>query len=184
MKGRFPKVNAKNNPYLIKVDLKDRETGTGTKADCHSRPVLHRAFSVFLYADGKMLIQQRAQGKYHSGGLWTNACCSHPRPGESLAEAVQSRLFEELGISCGCEERFQFVYFHKFREDLYEYELDHVFTGRYEGPLSINEEEAMAVKWVPFEELEQDVLEHPERYTVWFITALPKVLKLLEEVEE
>lgn len=170
----------KDSSALLMVDLNDQVVGYATKHACHSRPVLHRAFSVFLHNNGRMLLQQRALEKYHSGGLWTNACCSHPHPEEPLPQAVAQRLKEELGIVCPCREEFRFLYYHKFQEDLYEYEIDHVFTGFYDGPVLCNPEEAMAVKWVPFEELKQDVWEHPERYTVWFVTALPRVLAQLE----
>lgn len=168
-------------PVITKVNLKDEVLGYVTKEEAHRQPCLHRAFSLFLYHDDKMLIQQRAKGKYHSGGLWTNSCCSHPRQNEKLEEAVQSRMLEELGVQCACEEKFSFTYYHKFREDLYEYEVDHVFIGTYTGEIKLNPEEAMDAKWVSFDELETDVLEHPEKYTVWFITALPKVLEYIRE---
>lgn len=165
---------------LLMVDTKDQIIGYSTKADCHKEPVLHRAFSVFLYAGDRMLIQQRAMEKYHSGGLWTNACCSHPREGQTTKEAVKVRLKEELGITCLCREVFTFLYYHQFRKDLYEYEMDHVFIGEYHGEIMENPEEVMDTKWIPFEELREDVLRHPEKYTVWFITALPKVLEEIE----
>ena len=164
---------------ILKVDLQDNIIGYGTKEECHKAPILHRAFSVFLYSGNKMLIQQRALHKYHSGGLWTNACCSHPKKDEDFFEAVQNRLEEELGISCPVEEKFEFVYYHKFEEDLYEYEIDHVFVGEFRGDVTLNSDEAMDSKWIGFEELKNDVLSHPEKYTVWFITALPKVLEII-----
>ena len=164
---------------ILKVDLQDNIIGYGTKEEYHKAPILHRAFSVFLYSGNKMLIQQRALHKYHSGGLWTNACCSHPKKDEDFFEAVQNRLEEELGISCPVEEKFEFVYYHKFEEDLYEYEIDHVFVGEFRGDVTLNSDEAMDSKWIGFEELKNDVLSHPEKYTVWFITALPKVLEII-----
>ncbi|MBR2885514.1 MAG: isopentenyl-diphosphate Delta-isomerase [Clostridia bacterium] len=164
---------------ILKVDLQDNIIGYGTKEECHKTPILHRAFSVFLYSGNKMLIQQRAMHKYHSGGLWTNACCSHPKKDEDFFEAVQNRLEEELGITCAVEEKFEFVYYHRFEEDLYEYEIDHVFVGEFRGDVTLNPDEAMDSKWIGFEELKNDVLSHPEKYTVWFITALPKVLEII-----
>lgn len=86
--------------HIILVDLLDREIGYEEKMKAHVRPLLHRAFSIFLYHDGKFLLQRRAFSKYHSGGLWANTCCSHPRRGETLAQAVDRRLREETGVSC------------------------------------------------------------------------------------
>ena len=97
---------------LLMVDTKDHIIGCSTKENCHKEPILHRAFSVFLYTGDKMLIQQRAIEKYHSGGLWTNACCSHPRVGQPIEEEVKTRLKEELGIICECEKKFYFLYYH------------------------------------------------------------------------
>ena len=107
---------------LLLVDLYDNVLGTVDKADAHREPRLHRAFSVFLFRGDEMLLQKRAAAKYHSGGLWSNACCSHPRLGENLEEAARSRMLEEVGADCPLTEIFQFVYYHKFRDDLYEYE--------------------------------------------------------------
>ncbi|MGM9538208.1 MAG: isopentenyl-diphosphate Delta-isomerase [Candidatus Onthomonas sp.] len=166
---------------LILVDIFDQPVGTASKEECHRRGLLHRAFSVFLYRDGRMAIQQRAMDKYHSGGLWSNSCCSHPRPGESLPQAVQRRLGEELGLSCLCEELFSFVYHHRFREDLFEYEFDHVYLGKYEGEIVLNPQEAIDLRWVPFAELAEDLRANPQRYSVWFLTAAPKVLAYLME---
>ena len=118
---------------LILVDLDDREIGTMDKAEAHRLGRLHRAFSVFIVDCDRMLIQQRNRGKYHSGGLWANACCSHPRHGETLPEATERRLREELGISCELRELFDFVYFSRYVDDLFEYEYDHVFVGEYSG---------------------------------------------------
>ena len=171
------------NDELILVDVFDRPLGTASKAECHRRGLLHRAFSVFLYRDGKMAIQQRAMDKYHSGGLWSNSCCSHPRPGESLPQAVQRRLGEELGVSCPFRELFSFVYHHQFQENLFEYEFDHVFVGAYHGEIALNPQEAMALKWVPFGELAEDLRTNPQRYSVWFLSAAPKVLAHLTQRE-
>ena len=165
---------------LVLVNLYDEEIGSGEKAEVHEKGLLHRAFSVFLVNDGKMLIQKRNINKYHSGGLWTNACCSHPRRGEQLTEAVHRRLVEELGIDCDVEELFSFMYRTAFSENLFEYEFDHVFLGRYDGPIALNEEEASEIKWVTLEELKEDVVAHPERYTSWFLIALHRVIRHVE----
>ena len=164
---------------LICVDIQDREIGNATKEECHKKGLLHRAFSVFLYHEGKLLLQRRAIGKYHSGGLWTNACCSHPRCEESLTEAVKRRLYQELSVVCSCEEVGEFVYFHKFHNEMYEYEYDHVFIGQYYGEISPDEEEIMELKWMEIADLSESMLHNPEQYTVWFLTAAPMVIKKL-----
>ncbi|MGM9593571.1 MAG: isopentenyl-diphosphate Delta-isomerase [Candidatus Onthomonas sp.] len=171
------------NDELILVDIFDRPVGSASKEECHRLGLLHRAFSVFLYREGKMAIQQRAMDKYHSGGLWSNSCCSHPRPGESLSQAVQRRLGEELGLTCPCEELFSFVYHHRFQVDLFEYEFDHVYLGAYDGEIALNPQEAMDLKWVPFAELAEDLRVNPQRYSVWFLSAAPKVLAHLMQRE-
>lgn len=182
MCSKFENKKRREESQILMVDTKDQIIGYSTKENCHKEPILHRAFSVFLYTGDKMLIQQRAIEKYHSGGLWTNACCSHPRVGQSIEEEVKTRLKEELGIICECEKKFSFLYYHQFRNDLYEYEMDHVFIGEFNGEVIVNPSEVMDVKWIPFEELREDVLKHPERYTVWFITALPRVLEQIEGI--
>lgn len=169
---------------LILVDIFDRQVGTASKAECHRLGLLHRAFSVFLYWDGKLAIQQRAADKYHSGGLWSNSCCSHPRNGEALADAVNRRLYEELGVFCKCEELFSFVYHHRFQADLFEYEYDHVYIGEYNGNIELNPAEAMDLKWIPYEELAEDLVSNPEKYSVWFLSAAPEVLAHLMKKEK
>lgn len=158
---------------LILVDLDDNEIGHGEKLDVHRQGLLHRAFSVFLFNGDSLLIQRRAAGKYHSAGLWANTCCSHPRTGQSLHEAVVLRLEEECGIT-GVEvrESGSFVYRASFSNGLTEYEYDHVFVGEYNGEFTPNPEEASEMRFVPLTELKQDMLENPQRYAVWFITAL------------
>lgn len=168
---------------LILVDIFDRPAGTASKEECHRRGLLHSAFSVFLYSDGKLAVQRRAMDKYHSGGLWSNSCCSHPRAGEALVAAVNRRLDEELGVSCPCEELFSFVYYHRFRADLFEYEYDHVYVGEYNGSIALNPEEAMDLRWVPYEALAEDLAANPQRYSVWFLSAAPKVLAYLMEMD-
>ncbi|MDD6212040.1 MAG: NUDIX domain-containing protein, partial [Clostridiales bacterium] len=143
--------------------------------------LLHRAFSVFLTDGSHMLLHRRARNKYHSGGLWTNACCSHPRAGEQLTDSIHRRMREELGIDCPASELFHFTYFRKFQDDLYEYELDHVFLGHFSMNSSIpfQPEEIEEIRWIEFDELEQEIMDHPEHFTAWFITALPTVLEYI-----
>lgn len=161
------------------VDLDDRITGYGTKEDVHRKGVLHRAFSVFICHEGKMLVQKRAAHKYHSAGLWSNACCSHVRKGEETGEAVHRRMMEELGFDCCLEERFSFVYRTEFSNGLTEYEYDHVFTGDYGGEVFCNPEEASEIMWISFPDLKREMAEHPERFSSWFIIAAPAVMRIL-----
>jgi len=164
---------------IIAVDLFNNPIGEYTKEEGHARPVLHRAFSVFLYHKDKILIQQRAFDKYHSAGLWANSCCSHPQPGEDLHLAVERRLQEELHIKCHCKEVFSFVYYHKFSDDLFEYEYDHVFIGEYDGEVPFNTDEVAQVKWVQINELASDIIAFPEKYSIWFLTSAPKVIEII-----
>jgi isopentenyl-diphosphate delta-isomerase len=168
-----------NSGNVILVDVFDREAGSLGKLEAHRRPRLHRAFSIFLYDGSRLLLQKRAAGKYHSGGLWTNSCCSHPRAGEALMEAAARRLGEELGLEAPLVEIASFVYYHKFAEDLYEYEFDHVLAGAYGGPVSPDPEEASQVEWVDGGELATGLLERPEAYSAWFRTAAPIALAWL-----
>ncbi len=161
---------------LILVDLEDRETGTGPKLQVHRENRLHRAFSVFIVDGDRMLIQRRAFDKYHSGGLWANACCSHPRAGEKLSDAVQRRLAEELGIEAAVRELFSFVYFQQY-DGLSEYEYDHVFLAEYSGDVRYDRNEVEEVMWIELSELARDVTDNPQKYCTWFIIALPEVLK-------
>jgi isopentenyl-diphosphate delta-isomerase len=165
---------------IILVDVFDRQTGTEEKIEAHRSPQLHRAFSVFVHHGGKMLIQQRAVHKYHSGGLWANACCSHPRDGERTEEAVPRRMEEELGIrNADVTELFSFVYMHKFRDDMYEYEYDHVFAADYGGAIAANRDEIGNVEWVELRELARRLRADPEIFASWFLIAAPRVLKIL-----
>lgn len=166
---------------LILVDVFDRPVGSASKEEAHREGLLHRAFSVFLVCGDQMLIQQRALHKYHSGGLWSNSCCSHPRVGEVLEDAVQRRLQEELGVRTSCRQIGEFVYRHQFSEELCEYEYDHVFVGQYEGKIALNPQEAMAMQWVSLKDLAADLQKNPQKYSVWFLTAAPMVLRWLKE---
>lgn len=163
--------------HIILVDFEDREIGYEEKMKAHVRPTLHRAFSIFLYHDGKILLQRRAYSKYHSGGLWANTCCSHPRRGESLSEAVERRLREEVGITCPVRETGHFIYCYKFDEDLYEYEYDHVFVGDYQGAVAPNREEIEEMAWVSAEDLTSGLVQRPQDYAPWLPQAAAIALR-------
>ena len=135
---------------------------------------------MFVVHDGKMLLQKRNTEKYHSGGLWTNACCSHPREGEDLELAVSRRLKEELGTAFPVNEVFDFVYRAQFGNGITEYEYDHVFVADYAGKVYPNAEEIDEMKWVSFSELSRELVLSPEHFTAWFIIAAPKVLKQMQ----
>lgn len=171
------------NEKLILVTVDDKEIGTLGKKEVHRQGLLHRAFSVFLYDGERMLLQKRADGKYHSGGLWTNACCSHPRAGQTLEEAVHQRMMLEIGLDTEVRELFSFTYRTKFAEDLYEYEYDHVFLGTYDSslPVRLDPEEASEYRWVGLSDLKQELLLQPDAFTSWFLIAISKVIPIIEQ---
>ena len=158
---------------VILVDEDDREIGTEPKLAAHERGLLHRAVSVFVFdGKGNTLLQRRARGKYHSAGLWANACCSHPRPGEETADAAQRRLREEMGIDCAVEEVHSFTYRADVGGGLIEHELDHVFAGRFDGEPAPDPAEIAEWRWQDVAELADDIEKHPERYARWLGAAL------------
>lgn len=164
---------------IILVDTMDHELGGIEKLKAHELGRLHRAFSIFIFDGEKMLLQKRNPEKYHSGGLWTNACCSHPRVGEELREAFHRRLLEEAGFDTAVEEVYTFIYRAEFKNGLTEYELDHVAVGEYAGEVHFNEEEACDYRWISIEDLRKELVEQPETFTAWFLIACPELLKRL-----
>lgn len=161
---------------VILVNERDEPIGTMEKIEAHRKAALHRAFSVFIFnSKGEMLLQQRALNKYHSAGLWTNACCSHPAPGEATADAAHRRLQEELGFSTSLEKIFDFTYQTAFDNGLIEHEFDHVFAGQYEQRITPNPEEVKDVCYKNLEDIQQSLETHPQKYTSWFHIAFPKV---------
>lgn len=167
------------NEKILLVDAYDNVTGSCDKLEAHRRGLLHRAFSVFLIRGNSMLIQRRAEGKYHSAGLWANSCCSHQHENETLDEAVHRRVFQELGMKCDVEELFSFVYHCRFENGLSEYEYDHVFAGTFTGELSPDSEEISELMWVDFDELARRLVDSPEEFAEWFLIAAPTVMKIL-----
>jgi isopentenyl-diphosphate Delta-isomerase len=164
------------NNEVIVVNSKDEPIGTMDKMEVHQKGILHRAFSVFiLNNDEEMLLQQRAEGKYHSAGLWTNACCSHPYPGEGIAAAAHRRLREEMGFDCQLVKLYDFIYKEEMRNGLIEHEFDHVFLGIYNGSIDHAREEVRDYGYLSFSGIRQLLKEQPERFTTWFKIAFPEV---------
>lgn len=158
---------------VILVDEQDHETGVMEKMEAHRQGLLHRAFSVFVFnGQGELLLQRRALSKYHSAGLWTNTCCSHPRPGEATLDAAHRRLREEMGMDCDLALKTTFIYKTPFDNGLTEHELDHVFTGRSDQQPLINTGEVEGFAWKPLAVIRKDMEAQPELYTSWFRIAL------------
>ena len=154
---------------VILVDEKDNQVGLMPKLEAHQKGLLHRAFSVFIFnSDYKLLLQKRASSKYHSGGLWTNTCCSHPRDGEDIIDAANRRLNEEMGIKTSLRKVFDFIYTAELDNSLIENEFDHVFYGVYDIDPILNKEEAEDFKWIDMETLKNDIENNTDQYTVWF----------------
>lgn len=154
--------------HVIIVNERDEELGTMEKMEAHEKGVLHRAFSIFLLDDNnKLLLQQRAEAKYHSGGLWTNTCCSHPMAGENTIQAAQRRLGEELGIEVSLQEAFNFTYIADVGNGLTEHEYDHVFIGRYNGACNPDPEEVMAYRYLSLPEVAEWIRREPAAFTEW-----------------
>lgn len=163
---------------VVLVDELDNEVGIMEKMEAHRKALLHRAFSVFIFnKQGQMLLQQRAAAKYHSGGLWTNTCCSHPAPGEALLPAAERRLQEELGFSTPLTKAFDFIYKTAFDNGLTEYEFDHVLTGVFNGAIFPNGEEVEDTRWMSMEDVRADLAARPGLYTEWFKIAFQALLE-------
>ncbi|MEC5158800.1 isopentenyl-diphosphate Delta-isomerase [Chryseobacterium sp. MP_3.2] len=154
---------------VVLISEKDEVLGLMDKMQAHENGILHRAFSVFLFNEqGEILLQKRAATKYHSPNQWTNAVCSHPRKNETYLSGAERRMQEELGIQAAITPKFHFIYKADVGQNLWEHELDHVFTGKYEGEFKLNKEEVAEVKYISMEELELEMTETPEHFTEWF----------------
>lgn len=163
-------------PQVILVNERDEPVGVMNKMEAHQKGRLHRAFSVFIFdSKGRMLLQQRAAEKYHGALLWTNACCSHPHPGEEIKTAAQRRLQEEMGFSTALTEIFSFTYHAQVENNLTEHEFDHVFAGEYEGAIKANKNEVAAYRYEEMEQIKKDLQQYPEQFTAWFKIAFPKI---------
>jgi len=161
---------------VILVNEQDEQLGVMEKIKAHETATLHRAFSVFIFNPiGEMLLQQRATSKYHSAGLWTNACCSHPRPGEETMAAASRRLKEELGFETELLKIFDFTYKANFSNGLTEHEFDHVYVGRYNGAINPDTKEVSDYIYKSLSEIENNLQLQPKKYTAWFHIAFPKI---------
>ena len=166
---------------VILVDKNDKEIGTEEKMKAHQEGKLHRCFSIFVFnPNGEMLLQRRAYSKYHSGGLWANTCCSHPRPGESVEQAAHRRLKEEMGFDCELKELSHFIYNAKLDHGLTEHEFDHVLIGKYDGEIRPNEDEVSEIMWIGTDNLKDEINKHPDNFTEWFKIAFRKFSELSE----
>ncbi|MBX2984227.1 MAG: isopentenyl-diphosphate Delta-isomerase [Flavobacteriales bacterium] len=170
--------NADKHQFVILVNDKDEEVGTMEKLKAHRQGKLHRAFSIFLFdSEGRMLLQQRATDKYHSPRLWTNACCSHPVPGEAISDAAKRRVMQELGISPELDPQFKFTYRAELENDLVEHEIDHVFFGKWDGKVHPNPREVMDTRWLSIAELDAEIATASEKFTAWLLICWPQVRK-------
>lgn len=163
---------------VILVDKNDQPIGEMEKMEAHEKGVLHRAFSVFIFnKKNELMIQQRALTKYHSPGLWTNTCCSHPREGEKTIDAAHRRMMEEMGFDCEITEAFSFTYKADVGQGLTEHEFDHVFIGKYNDTPNINFEEVEDWKFMSMDKISKDMKKFPDHYTVWFRIAFKEIQK-------
>ena len=176
--GRVKERFRKMEDILILVDENDRETGTMAKTPVHQKGLLHRAFSIFIFnSRDELLLQQRADEKYHSASLWTNTCCSHPRQNEEVLEAVHRRLKEEMGMQCKLEFQFSFIYKMPFENGLIEHELDHVYFGRSDELPQPNKDEVKSWRYVSMAKLMQEIDSNPENFSIWLRICLPRVVE-------
>lgn len=161
---------------IVLVDENDLIIGAEEKLEVHKKGILHRAFSIMIFnSKNEILIQKRALNKYHSPGLWSNACCSHQRENEELQEAIHRRLKEEVGFDTGLEEALTFTYNITFQNGLVENEIDHVFAGRFDGKPILNPEEVAELKWIGLDVLKADIKKHPNKYSYWFKIIMEKL---------
>lgn len=168
--------------YVLLVDEQDNEIGVMEKLQAHQEALLHRAISIFVFNDqNELLLQQRAAGKYHSPLLWTNTCCSHPRPGELLMNAANRRLREEMNMVCDLCFTFSFTYKAVLADGLTEHEFDHVFFGHSNVLPVPNPEEVQDWKYLSLEQIDAEILSKPDDFTAWFKLMLARIKKIRNE---
>lgn len=173
-----------NNSHtdIILVDTHDNEVGQMEKMEAHRKGLLHRAFSIIVFnSANEILLQRRALDKYHSQGLWTNTCCSHPAKGETNLDAAHRRLKEEMGFDCELKEAFHFIYRTELENDLIEYELDHVIIGYSDQQPVLNPNEAIDFQWLNIEAISNEIHKHPEQFTFWFRIIIQEHLDQLKQ---
>ncbi|HEV2613271.1 MAG TPA: isopentenyl-diphosphate Delta-isomerase [Gammaproteobacteria bacterium] len=168
---------------IMLVNENDEPIGVADKLEVHQKGLLHRAFSVFVYRKGleglEILLQKRHSSKYHSGGLWTNTCCSHPLFDETIKEAAEKRLKEEMGITSDLTEIGVFHYKAEVGNNLIENEIDHVFVGELLfSKIKFHPEEVEAITWMSVKQLGEELKNNPKNYTAW----LEKAFKIFREV--
>lgn len=169
---------------VVLVNELDQDLGVMEKLEAHQKGLLHRAFSVLIFnSNNELLLQRRAFGKYHSEGLWTNTCCSHPYPGETILAAGKRRLKEEMGMEVNLDEVFQFVYKAPLDNELTEFELDHVLVGYSDDTPHLNLEEVSAFAWKNLEEIRTEIIENPAQYTAWFKILMTDYFDQLKSIE-
>lgn len=163
---------------VILVDNSDNAIGTMQKMEAHVLGRLHRAFSIFIFnTNGELLLQQRALDKYHSGGIWTNTCCSHPRMGEETLAAANRRLLEEMGMECDLQYAFNFIYQADLADGISEHEYDHVFFGVSNQLPVINLAEVADFKYMKMDVLAADIKLRPDFYTEWLKICFDRVIE-------
>lgn len=168
--------------YVILVDENDNQIGLMEKMEAHRKALLHRAISVFIInSKGEWILQKRALDKYHSKGLWTNTCCTHPLPEESEIESANRRMAEEMGISCSLKRIFSFIYKEKLDDEITEHEYDHVFIGMSDSDPVINTDEVVDWKRISFDDLHADIVSNPDSYTFWFKEIYQKVNSYIQK---
>lgn len=173
-----------DEPKVILVDENDIQTGLAEKLEAHEKALLHRAVSVFVInSSGEWVLQRRAFDKYHSNGLWTNTCCTHPHPGESVFDAARRRLREEMGFICNVTWLFPYIYREKLDNDLTEHEFDHIFFGVTDSNPLINPSEVEEWKKIAFDDLQNDIKLNPEKYTFWFREIYEKVNQYIRKIQ-
>ncbi|MBY0482710.1 MAG: isopentenyl-diphosphate Delta-isomerase [Chitinophagaceae bacterium] len=167
-----------SNEQVVLVNEFDEKMGLMGKMEAHKKALLHRAFSVFIFnKNGELLLQQRAMSKYHSGGLWTNTCCSHPRPDEEPKAGALRRLNEEMGFETPLEKIFDFIYKASFENGLTEYEFDHVYIGYYDGPINPNPAEVNDYKYCSMESILNSLQSKEGLFTAWLEIIFPKMMQ-------
>ena len=161
---------------IILVDKNDVVIGSGEKLQVHKDGKLHRAFSIYVFnSKGEMLLQKRHRNKYHSGGLWANTCCSHPRVGESVDKAIHRRLKEEMGFDCELTKKTEFIYKVKLDHGLTEHEYLHVYVGHFDGTPTLNPNEVEDFRWMNLDDIKNDIAIHGDNYAYWFKVTIDKL---------